>query len=77
MTICWEWYIKLYYSLALIQNFVIVNVVARRGGEQTMTKWPAMFFKLISIKKYFQVNQEMYNDPISCGAEKKSKILNK
>ncbi len=30
-----------------------------------------MFFKLISIKKYFQVNQEMYNDPISCGAEKK------
>jgi hypothetical protein len=36
-----------------------------------------MFFKLISLlfkKKYFQVNQEMYNDPINFGAEKKQTV---
>jgi hypothetical protein len=58
-------------------NFVVaVNVIAR-DDKQTMTKWPTMFFKLISSlfkKKYFQVNQEMYNDPINFGAEKKQTV---
>jgi len=54
-------------------NFVVVVNVFARDGKQTMTKWPTMFFKLISVikKKYFQVNQEMYNDPINFGAGKK------